>query len=91
MNMLLVLTYDEIQEQIPYAFVAETMSSSVWNTGKRKRLMAQYFTEAEMEEADKLHRIARNWYMYKGVPEEVQMTMDTYYLWNRLAAFCGML
>lgn len=91
MKMLIVLNQDEIQKQVPYAVIAETMSSSIWNTGKRKRLMANYFTEAEMEEADSLHRIARNWYMYKGVPKEAQMTMDTYYLWQRLAQFCGML
>ena len=91
MTLCLNLSKDEIEKKIPYAVVAETMSSSIWNTGRRKRLMQKYFTKAEIEEADRLHRIARNWYIYKGVPEEAQMTMDTYYLWHRLANFCGML
>lgn len=88
MKMLIVLNQDEIQKQIPYAVVAETMSSSIWNTGRRKRLMAKYFTEAEMEEAEGLHRLARCWYLYKNAPKEARMTMDTYYLWQRLAQFC---
>ena len=91
MNFYISLNHEEINKKIPYTIVAETMSSSIWNTGKRERLMAKYFTEAEIEEADRLHRIARNWHIYKGVPEEAQMTMDTYYLWHRLANFCGML
>jgi hypothetical protein len=88
MKMYLSFTREEIQEQIPYAIVAETMSSSIWNTGKRKRLMAKYFTDAEVEEVDSLHRMARNWHICKGVPSEVRMTMDTYYLWQKLANFC---
>ena len=35
-EIYITLTRDEINERIPYAIVAETMSSSVWNTGRRK-------------------------------------------------------
>ena len=84
----LILNHDEIQERIPYAIVAETMGSVRWNTGKRKRLMKQYFTEAEIEAIYRLHKQAYSWYLVKGVPDEVKMTTQTYALWQKLANFC---
>ena len=88
MEFYISLNREEIQERIPYPVVAETMSCSIWNTGKRKRLMKQYFTEAEIEATYRLHRQAREWHLYKGVPDEVKMTYRTYELWQRLASFC---
>lgn len=88
MTLYIALNREEIQERIPYAIVAETMSSSVWNTGKRKRLMKQQFTEAEIEATYRLHKQAYDWYLRKGVPEEIKMTMNTYHLWHKLANFC---
>ena len=89
MKLYISLNQDEIQERIPYAVVAETMSGAKWNTGRRRRLMKQQFTEAEIEATYRLHKQAYRWYLVKGVPEEVKMTMNTYYLWQKLANFCG--
>ena len=91
MNLYISLNHDEIQERIPYAVVAETMSGAYWNTGKRKRLMKQYFTESEIEAIYRLHKQAHSWYLVKGVPDEVKMTLNTYELWHKLANFCCML
>lgn len=88
MKLYISLNREEIQNQIPYSIVAETMSRAVWNTGRRKRLMKEQFTEAEIEATYRLHRIARDWYLYKGVPEEATMTLSTYELWQKLANFC---
>jgi hypothetical protein len=88
MKFYIALNHDEIQERIPYAIVAETMSSVVWGTGKRKRLMKQWFTESEIEAIYRLHKQAYSWYCVKGVPDEVKMTMKTYCLWHKLANFC---
>lgn len=88
MTFYIALNHDEIQAQIPYALVAETMSGSRWNTSKRKHLMKERFTEAEIKTISGLHKTARTWYLYKGVPEEVHMTLKTYDLWHRLANFC---
>ena len=88
MNFYLSLNRDEIQERIPYAIVAETMSGSRWGTGRRKRLMKQWFTEAEIEAIYRLHKQAYSWYCVKGVPEEVKMSVSTYQLWQKLANFC---
>lgn len=91
MKLYISLNHDEIQERIPYPIVAETMSRAVWNTGKRKRLMKQYFTESEIEAIYRLHKQAYSWYLVKGVSDEVKMTLHTYELWQRLANFCCML
>ena len=89
MKLYISLNQDEIYEQIPYAIVAETMSGAKWNTGRRKRLMKQYFTKSEIASTYRLHKIAYNWYLRKGVPDEIKITLDTYALWHRLANFCG--
>ena len=84
----LILSHDEVNEQIPYALVCETMSGSRWNTGKRKRLMKERFAESEINAIYRLHKQAYDWYLRKGVPEEVKMTVQTYALWQKLASFC---
>ena len=87
-GIYLIFNHDEINEKIPYALVAETMSGARWNTGRRKRLMKQYFTESEIDAIYRLHKQAYSWYLVKGVPDEVKMTMNTYKLWDKLAKFC---
>lgn len=91
MDFRMSLNREEIQERIPYAIVAETMSSAVWNTMRRKRLIKEYFTDPEIKSIYRLHKQARDWYLYSGVPDEVTMSIHTYYLWQRLASFCGIL
>ncbi len=91
MKLYISLDREEIRQQIPYAVVAETMSSARWNTGKRRRLMKKHFTEAEIEATYRLHKQAYSWYLVKGVPDEVKMTLATYQLWHKLANFCCML
>lgn len=91
MKLYISFDADEIRKEIPYAIVAGTMSRAIWNTGKRKRLMKQQFTESEIEATYRLHRMARDWYLYKGVPDEIKMTLNTYHLWHKLANFCATL
>lgn len=91
MKLYISLDREEIIQQIPYAVVAETMSGARWNTGKRRRLMKQHFTESEIEATYRLHKQAYSWYLVKGVPDEVKMTLATYQLWHKLANFCCML
>ena len=88
MTFYIAFTREEIQERIPYAIIAETMSSAVWNTMKRKRLAKEFFTDAEIDATYRLRNQARDWYLYSGVPDEVKMTVQTYNLWQKLANFC---
>lgn len=88
MTFYIAFDREEIQERIPYAIIAETMSSAVWNTMKRRRLAKEFFTDAEIDAIYRLRNQARDWYLYKGVPDEVKMTVQTYNLWQKLANFC---
>ena len=88
MKLYISLNQDEIRQKITYTVVCEIMCGAKWNTGKLKRLMKQYFTESEIESTYRLHKQAREWYLYKGVPKEIKMTLQTYDLWQKLADFC---
>ena len=48
MKVILWLSQEEVHKKIDYSLICETMCSATWNTGKRKRLMKQFFTESEM-------------------------------------------
>ena len=92
MKLYLELSHDEIQREIPYMIVAETMCRSVWNTGRRKRMFVQQFTEAEHDRIYKMKSQAYAWALVRGVPlKGVKMTIETYRLWHRLADFCASL
>ena len=84
----IVLNRDEINRQIPYGVVCEGMSSARWNTGKRKRLMKERFTESEIDAIYRLNRQAHSWHLVKGVPDELRIMPKTLALWHKLAAFC---
>lgn len=84
----IVLSRDEINQQIPYAVVCETMSGAHWGTTKRVRLMRERFTQSEIDTIYRIHQQARIWYLVKGVPEELRITPHILALWHRLAAFC---
>ena len=84
----IVMNSDEIRENIPYPVVAETMSGARWDTGKRRRLMKQQFTETERDAIYRLHKQARSWYLIKGVPDELRITPHILALWHKLADFC---
>ena len=90
MKLYLEFDHDEIQRELPYAIIAETMSRAIWNTERRKRLFAQTFTERERDKISKIHAQAYSWYLVKGVPQGgVKMTPATYQLWHKLADFCA--
>ena len=84
----LILNRDEINDQIPYALICEMMGGACWDKAKRKRLMKERFTKAEIEAIHRLYKLAYNWYLRTGVPDEVRMTVQTYALWQKLANFC---
>ena len=65
--------------------------SSIWNTMRRRRRWKEEFTVQEREACTKLFSQAHTWYLVKGVPKSVTMTMKTYELWQKLGNFCGSL
>lgn len=88
-RIMIVMTADEIRDTIPYAMICQTMLGSAWETSRRRRLWKEAFTEREREACLKLRNQARQWYLAKGVPDEVTMAMTTLDLWNRLGEFCA--
>lgn len=90
-KIMYVLTQDEVKQGIAYPLICETMSSAVWNTGRRRRRWAAEFTESERRACSKLKAQAHSWYLVKGVPDEVTMAASTLALWKKLEAFCASL
>lgn len=84
----IVMDRDEINQNIPYPVVAETMSGSRWDTGKRKRMMKERFDETEINAIYRMYKQARQWYLIKGVPDELRITPHILALWHKLASFC---
>lgn len=89
MKMMLELSHDDIQRQIPYAVICETRYGRAWETGKRRRRWLAEFSEQERKAASKLFSQAHQWYLRTGVPEKIVMSTSTYALWQKLGAFCG--
>lgn len=78
---------EEILLTLPYRFISETARSSVWNTGRRRRLFDRAFDLAERGACLAIIQQANAWEK-TGAPERVSMSTDTLSLWERLAAFC---
>lgn len=89
MTMMLVLSREDVHKDIPYGVICETRESSRWDTGRRRRLWKELFTEKEREAATRLFGLAHRWYLTSGVPDEVKMTLSTLTLWTKLGAFCA--
>lgn len=53
MKHFMVLTHDEVQNNIPYALVCETMYGCRWNNGSRIRKFANEFTREEQKAISK--------------------------------------
>lgn len=87
MNLNIILTRDEIESLIPYQIICETRYTSIWDTGKRRRLWNERFSAAEQEVAEKLFRQARRWYI-NGITESASFDLMEYRMWDRLAEFC---
>ena len=89
MKMMLILSREEVHAEIPYAVICEARESARWNTGKRKRLWMELFTEPERKAAARLFGLARLWHLVRGAPNEVKMTVGTLRLWQKLGDFCA--
>ena len=90
MKLYIHLSHDEIQREIPYMIVAETTSRSIWNTGRRRRMMKVVFSPSEVEKIHKMSAQAKRWALTTGVPQDgVKMSLNTYNLWEKLGNFCG--
>lgn len=90
-HLEVVLNRDDVHEQIPYAVICEIRYGSRWDTMRRKRRWMAEFTKEERDATYKLFPKAHNWYVGRGVPDLVRMSLSTYRLWQKLGDFCGTL
>ena len=88
-RLMVELTASEVHADIPYAVICMTRYGAHWGTMRCKRRWKEEFTEAEREKARKLFSRSHDWLLGRGVPEKVQMSVETYQLWQKLGCFCG--
>lgn len=86
---MLKLTAEEVHANIPYSLICMTRYGSSWDTGRCRRAWLLDFTEGERNSARRLFRISHNWTVGKGVPATVHMSLETFYLWQKLGEFCA--
>lgn len=91
MKVMLQLEREDIYKEIPFGVVCEAREGARWNTGRRKRLWDETFTEKEKEACTRLFRQARTWSLVKGVPEQLIISVNTLRLWQKLGNFCACL
>ena len=84
----MVFSRDEVEREIPFRVIVETRYGSIWDTYRRKRRWVQEFTPQEREKARKIFMRAHGWYLGKGIPDTVRMSVETYRFWNKLGDFC---
>ena len=89
MKAWLELTAQDVHETIPYALICEAKEGSRWNTGKRRRKWAEWFTPSEREACTRLFARAHDWTLCRGVPRVVRMSAATYLLWKKVGDFCA--
>lgn len=87
MQLMISMARDEIRDSLPYQIIDETARRSIWNTGRRKRLFAERFTNDEQETCASIITQAKQW-VHHGCPENTVMHPNTLKLWFRLAEFC---
>ena len=83
----MILSIEEVKENIPYQMICETRYSAAWNTMRRKRFWKKDFSETEREKAEKMFKQAHSWCI-KGVTETVRMDFPTYRLWKKIIRLC---
>ena len=96
---MIKMTGEDIRNELQYPLICETMESSIWNTGHRRRTYSETFTRSEQKKISEIKKQAHNWYLVKGAPDEntarvvaksviSSSLVKAAMLWNRLAEFC---
>ena len=65
-KIMLVMTHEEVNENIAYNLICFTRYGGAWDTGRRRRAWLADFTEEERRAAGRLFKQARNWTVGRG-------------------------
>ena len=74
MGKIIELTHDDVQNELAYALICETMEGAYWNSGRRRRMFSKAFTRSEQQRISNIKAKAHKWYLVTGVPEKVRMS-----------------
>ena len=85
-----ILSQEEVKSYIDYQLIYQAMSSSEWDTEKKRTLWNEKFTEAERKSIFEMEKQARKWSL-KNVPDKVDMSLSRLILWKKLEMFCSVL
>lgn len=44
MGKIIELTHDDVQNELAYALICETMEGAYWNSGRRRRMFSKNYT-----------------------------------------------
>ena len=88
MTIEIVLTNEEVNQNIQYNVICQTRYGSIWNTMRRKLRWNEEFSEVERFKAEKIFCQAHKWTVGYGVPETVRLELFTFALWKKIELFC---
>lgn len=76
MGKIIELTHDDVQNELAYALICETMEGAYWNSGRRRRMFSKAFTRSEQQRISNIKAKAHKWYLVTGVLNIVHNTRD---------------
>ena len=79
-EIVIVMTSDEAERRLPYKCLCELWSH--FKTGRGQRVLAEL--GLTMEEMRPYHKKAYDWYLYRGLPQEIQMSPEELETWDRI-------
>lgn len=53
MGKIIELSHDDVQNELAYALICETMEGAYWNSGRRRRMFSKAFTRSEQQRMPK--------------------------------------
>ena len=89
-RVVLELTREQVEQDIPYKAVHEAKNSPSWDTTSRLTRWNNEFSDTEATEATALFKQADKW-TQDGIPATVRMSETAFDLWLKLGAFCASL
>ena len=57
MGKIIELTHDDVQNELAYALICETMEGAYWNSGRRRRMFSKAFTRSEQQRISNIKAI----------------------------------
>jgi hypothetical protein len=60
MGKIIELSHDDVQNELAYALICETMEGAYWNSGRRRRMFSKAFTRSEQQRIPTMNSARRS-------------------------------